>query len=220
MRKKIPLFTKDIDIFAHIFWVTLKAVTTATEHTVKLHCAGLCDEGSSVSNRHWRERDQSGDRATPERSQLQPQIINNDRQARCQRLSNVTSRLPVSGLTSSNKRTSPSKQHTRERHLWTNQAVEGLRKWNFLKNKVKKKKKKDDYICGQWYHTALFLWNWGEASYYYICVRLHWISGCCVYCRCRSFVRFSRGRIVRLSPRHFCTERSNTQLTETENMRS
>lgn len=52
MNKKIPLFKKDIDIFAHIFWVTLRAAMTATEHTVKLFCAGLCGEGLSVSNRH------------------------------------------------------------------------------------------------------------------------------------------------------------------------
>ncbi len=52
MNKKIPLFKKDSDIFAHIFWVTLRAAMTATEHAVELHCAGFCDEGLSVSNRH------------------------------------------------------------------------------------------------------------------------------------------------------------------------
>lgn len=68
MNKKIPLFKKDSDIFTHIFWVTLRAAMTATEHTVELYCAGICSEGLSVSNRHWRQRDQSGDKATPESS--------------------------------------------------------------------------------------------------------------------------------------------------------
>ena len=29
-------------------------------------------------------------------------------------------------------------------------------------------KKSDGYICGQWYHTALFILKWGEESYYYV----------------------------------------------------
>lgn len=37
---KIPLFTKDIDIFAHIFWVTLIAVSTAAANTVG-YCTAL-----------------------------------------------------------------------------------------------------------------------------------------------------------------------------------
>lgn len=52
MSKKIPLFKKDDDIFAHIFWVTPTAATAATEHTVKLYCAGICSDDLSVSNRH------------------------------------------------------------------------------------------------------------------------------------------------------------------------
>lgn len=53
MNKKIPLFKKDSDIFAHIFWVTLRAAAmTATEHAVELYCAGFCSERFSVSNRH------------------------------------------------------------------------------------------------------------------------------------------------------------------------
>lgn len=53
MNKKIPLFKKDSEISAHIFWVTLRAaVMTATEHTVALYCVGPCSEGFSVSNRH------------------------------------------------------------------------------------------------------------------------------------------------------------------------
>ena len=32
MNKKIPLFKKDSDIFAPIFWVTLRAAMTAAEH--------------------------------------------------------------------------------------------------------------------------------------------------------------------------------------------
>lgn len=84
MNKKIPLFKKDRDIFAHIFWVTLRAAMTATEHTVELYCAVLCGEGLSVSNRHWRHRDQSEDKATPERSNYNytsmEDIISSDRQ--------------------------------------------------------------------------------------------------------------------------------------------
>lgn len=45
MNKKIPLFKKDDDIFAHIFWVTPRAAMTATEHTVELYCAGICSDG-------------------------------------------------------------------------------------------------------------------------------------------------------------------------------
>lgn len=82
MNKKIPLFKKDIDIFAHIFWVTLRAAMTTTEHTVGLFWAGVCGEGLSVSNRHWRKRDQSGDKATPDcrhyNYTLKEDIINSD----------------------------------------------------------------------------------------------------------------------------------------------
>lgn len=42
MSKKIPLFKKDSDIFAHIFWVTLRASMTATGNT------GVCTAVASA----------------------------------------------------------------------------------------------------------------------------------------------------------------------------
>lgn len=62
--------------------------------------------------------------------------------------------------------------------------------------------------------TALFLLDRGEGGgviLNYLCVR--YTSGCCVNCRCRSFVRFSRGRFVRLSHKALLYRAINTQLT-------
>lgn len=84
MNKKIPLFKKDSDIFAHIFWVTLRAATRATDHT-----RGSCTVAASAIKACLSlidtegKRDQSGDKATPERSHYnytsKEDIITNDK---------------------------------------------------------------------------------------------------------------------------------------------
>lgn len=122
--------------------------------------------------------------------------------------SNVPSRLPVSGLSSP----TPPPRATRQAFeklfdgLWRNEL--------FQKTKVEKKKKKADYICGQWYlsHSIVSLiGEGGGVILNYLCVR--YTSGCCVNCRCRSFVRFSRGRFVRLSHKALLYRAINTRLT-------
>lgn len=197
---KIPLFTKDIDIFAHIFWVTLTAVTAAAKLTVGFALCVLCAEGSS----HRLSRDQNRDRAAPERS---PSNVTKTTKT----LSKSTpSRLPVSGLSSPHTTVPPQPEDNgafEKAGLWRNEL--------FKKTKVEKKTKKADYICGQWYlsHSIVSFGSGRRRRSHinYLCVR--YTSGCCVNCRCRSFVRFSRGRFVRLSHKALLYRAINTRLT-------
>lgn len=88
------------------------------------------------------------------------------------------SRLPVSGLPSSttDQSSAAAAAHIQPSNTQANGILEQIQAVNGLEDKLFKKtksKKSDGYICGQWYHTALFILKWGEESYYYICVRLH-----------------------------------------------
>ncbi len=88
------------------------------------------------------------------------------------------SRLTVSGLPSSTTDQSSAAEaaHIQPSNTHANGILEQIRTVNGRENKLFKKnkvKKSDGYICGQWYHTALFILKWEEESYYYICVRLH-----------------------------------------------
>lgn len=80
----------------------------------------------------------------------------------------------------------------------------------FSQKKRPKKKVMAIFVDSGISRHSLFCSGGDESYYLHMCPTTLKISGYCVYCRCRSFVRFSRSRIVRLSPRHLCTERSNT----------